>query len=184
MRRANAWTIERMFFGALVKAYSMDVMEARISEMAISNSSPNHGEGSGDETESNLFDRGEVNTNFSQSGIDEDIADWNEDDERKGIELSHNLRRYTLMLHCVRLRGQVVVYLVVADPVKWVPEEDGASHETSANFINPGIIEGHPLGTGSSRYVAWLDIFPELSVVHVLVSTDGVDGPFALCCSE
>ena len=35
MKRANAWTIERMFFGALVKAYSRDVMEARISEMAI-----------------------------------------------------------------------------------------------------------------------------------------------------
>ena len=35
MNSANAWTIERMFFGALVNAYSSDVMEARISEMAI-----------------------------------------------------------------------------------------------------------------------------------------------------
>ena len=153
-------------------------------DVVLDNSSPNHGEGSGDEAEGNLFDRSKVDTSFSQSGIDYDVADWNEDDECKGIELSHNLRRDTLMPHCVCLRGQVVVYLVVADPVKWVPEEDGASHETSANFINPGIIEGHPLGTGSSWNVAWLDIFPKSSVVHVLVSTDGIDGPFALCCSE
>jgi len=35
MKSANAMTSERMFLGALEKAYSSDVMLARISEMAI-----------------------------------------------------------------------------------------------------------------------------------------------------
>jgi len=34
-KSAKAMTSDRMFFGALEKAYSRDVMEARISDMAI-----------------------------------------------------------------------------------------------------------------------------------------------------
>ena len=40
MKRLNDITRERMFFGALEKAYSRVVMEARISEMAISTYAP------------------------------------------------------------------------------------------------------------------------------------------------
>lgn len=32
---AKAWTRDRIFFGAFVKAYSSEVMDAKISEMAM-----------------------------------------------------------------------------------------------------------------------------------------------------
>lgn len=42
------------------------------------------------------------------------------------------------------LRGQVVVDLVVGDPVEWVPEEHTAGMPATADFVNPGVVEGHP----------------------------------------
>ena len=144
-------------------------------DVVLDNSSPHHGKGGGNETKSDLLDGSEFYTGFAESGIDQDVADRNEDNERKGIELRHNLRWYTMMLHSIGLRCQIVVDLIVADPVEGVPEEDGARHEASAHFIHPGIVKGHPLRTGSGIHIAWLDVFPKSAIVHVLVSGNGVD---------
>lgn len=72
-------------------------------------------------SKSDLLNGRKFDTSFSQSRIDEEIADWNKDDQCNRIKLSHNLRGHALMLHRVGLSREIVVDLVVSDPVERVP---------------------------------------------------------------
>jgi len=51
-------------------------------DVCLDDSSPNHSRGTGVETCRDLLDGGEMDTIFSQEGVDEEIADGDEDDER------------------------------------------------------------------------------------------------------
>ena len=75
--------------------------------------------------------------------------------------------------------SQVIVQLVVREPIERVPEEDGAGMETAAHFSDPGIVESHPARALVDGDVAGFDILPESAIVQVLVGGDGVDGPAA-----
>jgi len=79
--------------------------------------------------------------------------------------------------HDRRLTGEIVVQLVVSDPVEWKPEEDLASDKATADLINPGIIKGHPTRTFRFRDFARLNSLPEHAIVQVLVCPDRVQGP-------
>lgn len=54
-------------------------------------------------------------------------------------------------------------------PVKRVEQENAASKKTSADFVNPGVVEGHP-GRLVGAEMAGLDTPPELRVGHVLAA--------------
>ena len=51
--------------------------------------------------------------------------------------------------------------------VKRIPEKDFASKETTADFINPSIIESHPRWAIGRSNVAWLNSLPGVWVLEV-----------------
>jgi hypothetical protein len=55
--------------------------------------------------------------------------------------------------------------------VEWIPEEDFACEEATADFVDPGIIECHPgwLGRAKSRR---LNVVPEARLLDVLAAGD------------
>jgi hypothetical protein len=74
--------------------------------------------------------------------------------------------------------GQVGVHLAVGEPEDGDPEEDGAGGETTADLINPGVVEVVPrrsAGTESRRH----DSSPHGAVVPVPPGLDGVDAETA-----
>lgn len=71
--------------------------------------------------------------------------------------------------------SQVGVHLSVRKPENGNPEEDTAGTETTANLINPGIIEVVPRRLASAE-MRWLDLVPHSSVVPVSPCLDWVDG--------
>ena len=82
------------------------------------------------------------------------------------------------------MSGQVTDRLVVSQPPKWVPSEDGAGCKTTAHLINPGVIESVPGWALVGWNIGWLDAGPEGAIVHVLPGADWVDGPPALARAD
>lgn len=80
--------------------------------------------------------------------------------------------------------GQVVVELVVGDPVQRIPAKDGACSKSTANFINPLVVEGHPGRTARRFNCRRLDSFPESAIIQMLVRSNGVQMPAALLSVE
>ena len=59
---------------------------------------------------------GKVRTEFPQHGIDQSIDDWDEDDDRQGVDILHDVVRDAVELHCAGLRYEVVQHLLVTHP--------------------------------------------------------------------
>ena len=53
--------------------------------------------------------------------------------------------------------------------VEGIPEEDFASEETAANFVDPGVIECHPGWLGRAKS-GRLDVVPEAGLLDVLAA--------------
>lgn len=145
---------------------------------------PHHGGGTDPEPDKDLLDRGEVIAALAKGWIEEGVANRNHDDKGEWVEVVQHIGWETVKLHGGGLGGQVTNGLVVGQPPKWVPSEDGASGETSADFINPGVIERVPYWALVVWSVGWLDGIPEGTVVHVLPGAEWVDGPSALASAE
>jgi hypothetical protein len=66
------------------------------------------------------------------------------------------------------LGDEVIGHLVVGEPVERVPEKDLAGNDTTANLVDPGVVESHPgrgrlaVGTESTG----LDTLPETLVLE------------------
>ena len=101
-------------------------------DVVLNDGGPNHTSRCAHESQSDLPDRSESDALLAEPGIDEQIADRDEHDQGDRIKLSDDLGRYASVLHSVGLRGEVVVELIVADPVERVPQEDRASFEPTS----------------------------------------------------
>ena len=66
-----------------------------------------------------------------------------------------------MQFHRGGLGDEVVGHLVIGKPPERIPEEHGAGLETTANFIHPDVVKGHPF-----RFIrpemAWFDVFPKI----------------------
>lgn len=133
-----------------------------------------HGKRGKQETERNALDWCEANASLAQRGVQELVDDGDEDDERDGVEVGDNVVGHTITGHGRSLGGQVVVHLVVGQPVQRNPGEARASTETTSDLIDPGVVKLHPLRLVGAE-VARLDIFPETLAFEVLTSGDRVD---------
>lgn len=153
-------------------------------DVDLDNHGPNHGGGTDPEPDKDLLDRGEVEAALTEGGVEQGVADWNHNDKGEWIEVVQNIGWETVKLHGGGLGCQVTNGLVVGQPPKWVPCEYGTSGETSADFINPGVIESIPSWALVVWGVGWLDRIPECTIVHVLPGAEWVDGPSALASAE
>lgn len=74
--------------------------------------------------------------------------------------------------------GQVGIHLAVCKPENGDPEKDGASSESTADLVYPGVVEIVPLG-GRGTEGGGLDCVPHLTIVPAAISLDGVDAESA-----
>jgi len=145
------------------------------SHVGLDDGGPDHSRRAGVEAPRDFLDRGEVDAASAEEGVDDAIADGDKDDEGEGIQVGEDVVGDAVELHDGGLGGQVVVELVVGDPVEGVPQKDAAGVEAPSDLVDPGIVKGHPGRSGLGREVARLDILPEGTVVESLVSRHGVD---------
>lgn len=146
----------------------------------LDDSGPDHGSGTGHEPKRHPLDWSKVDTHATETGVDNAIANWDEDDEGKRIEVGEDIVGQTMRGHGSGLGRQVVVQLVVGEPVDGEPAEDGAGLETTLDFVNPLVIEGNPGRALALDKLAGLGTFPEIRSSHVLVELNGVEGPATL----
>lgn len=74
--------------------------------------------------------------------------------------------------------------MIVGQPVEWEVSENGASCESTTNFINPSIVESVPGWALVHRDMGRLDVGPERAIMHVLPRADWVDRPSTLSSSD
>lgn len=122
---------------------------------------PDHGCHAGEETCGDLLDGAKIDAGLAKSRIEEDVAEWNENDERERIEIVKDVVWKAIQRHRRGLCDQIVVELVVGDPIQWIPAENRASLETSADLIHKCIVEGHPSWATGWLDVGWLCVLPE-----------------------
>ena len=110
-------------------------------DIVLDHSGPNHTKCGRDKAQVNLLDWRKVEASLPEGGIDEQIANWYQDNYGERIQVAEDLRRHTSVKHGVGLTGQVVVELVVRDPVKWIPQEDSTCVKATADFVDPCVVK-------------------------------------------
>lgn len=117
---------------------------ALLVDVVLHDSGGNHGETRDQETDCHTLDRGEGNAHLAETGVDKVIDDGNHDDNGDGVQVLDDIVGDTVEDHGGGLGGQVTGHLVVGQVEDGEVEEDLAGHETTADFVNPGVIVGHP----------------------------------------
>lgn len=113
-----------------------------------------HGRRAEEETNRHTLDRGKGEAQLAEGGVDDMVKDGNHDDDRDGVEVLDNVVRDTVALQGRGLRSQVSGHLVIGQVEQRQEEEDLAGHKSTTDFINPGIVIGHPnraVGHGNIR---------------------------------
>lgn len=129
----------------------------------------NHGEGRDEETDSHTLDGSKRNAELSEAGVEDVIDDGDHEDDGDGVEVLDNIVGNTVELEGGGLGGQVSGHLVVGEEEDGEEEEDLAGHETTADFVDPGVIVGHPLGAVGDGDVGGLCELPvELEATALL----------------
>jgi hypothetical protein len=129
-------------------------------DVVLNKSRPDHSGSCQPKSCSNLLDGGELPSHFSETGVEELIAKWDEEDECEGVEVIDDVVRHAIQGHGAGLIGEIVGQLAVSKPVERIPAEDGTGGETTADFINPGVIECHPMWAALGSNVRGFHCFP------------------------
>ena len=171
--RPDVYAHHRVALAGVVPAVGLPV------DILLQDRGPDHGRRSGEKAQSDFLDGREVDAHFSQAGVDQAVEDGDQDYEREGVEVGKDIVGDAVERHGGCLRGQVVVELVVGQPVEWEPEEYRARREAAAHFVDPGVVEGHPAGPLGGGDSGGADGGPEGAVVQALVGCEGVERPAA-----
>jgi len=142
--------------------------------VVLEDGSPHHGEGSNEETSSDLLDGGEADVLAAEEWVDDSVHDGHNDDDGNGIQVGENIVGHATELHGRAHVGQVGVHLTVRQPEDGDPEEHGAGGETTADLINPRVVEIVPLGRAGTES-GGLDGLPHLTVVPAAPCLERVD---------
>ncbi len=99
-----------------------DVVPARVVlvDVVLHDCGPDHRRRAGVEAERDALDWGEMDAGPAERGINQDVADGDEDDERDRVEVRDDVVRDAIRDHRGSLRDQVVVKLVVGEPCRRV----------------------------------------------------------------
>lgn len=110
---------------------------------------PDHREGSEEESPGDLLERREVDADAAHCRVQEEVTDRDEDNKREGVKVGQDIVRKTMGCHRRCLGRQVVVDLVVREPVNRIVNEDDAGFEATGDLIDPLVVPDHPAGTAS-----------------------------------
>lgn len=105
-----------------------------------------HRGGSKEKANCHSLNRCQWKPDLAEAGIDQVVQDRNHNDDGDGIEVLDNIVWHAVQLQYSGLRGQIAGHLVVGEEKEGEEEENFAGFETTTDFIDPGIIVGHPFG--------------------------------------
>lgn len=126
----------------------------------LHNSRGDHGQGGDQETNCHTLDGGERDTQLAETGVQKVINEGDHDDDRDRVQVLNNIVGNTVENHGGGLSGQVTGHLVVSQMEDGQVEEDLAGQETTLDFIDPGIIVGHPRRALVNRNLRRLGVLP------------------------
>ena len=121
---------------------------AKFVDVVLGDACRNHRKSGRDKSPSNLLQWREADSYALEAWIDQSVANGDEDDESDGVYVVDEIVRGAMEFHGCGLGDQVICHLVICEPVHRIPEENSTGFETSANFIHPDVVKGHP-----SRFV-------------------------------
>lgn len=148
-------------------------------DVVLDDGSRDHGERCEDETEGDALNGSEADVCLAKSRVEEVVNNGNEDDEGNRVEVGNDIVGNTITGHSGGLRREIVVHLVVAQPVKRNPGEARARAQATSNLVNPSVVKLHP-GRLVGTEVAGLDVLPETFTLEVLARSRRVERPLAL----
>lgn len=109
--------------GGVVALVHVGTARSLLVDFALDDAGGDHSRGSEDETKSHTLDGGEADTLLAEEWVQDVVNDGDEDNEGDGVDVSDDIVGETVQDEGVGLRGQVVVHLVVREPVKGNPRE-------------------------------------------------------------
>lgn len=152
---------------------------AGLVDVRLHDGGPHHGSSSDEVAGGNLLDGRQVDVQLAQERVADEVHEGYHDDERERVEVRQDVVGDAIQPHRRRLRDEVVVDLVVADPEQWIPQEHGAGADAAAHLVDPCVVKGHPLGAVGGRDVGGFYGRPEGAVVEVAVGLSWVERPAA-----
>lgn len=160
---------------------SLVTARAQFVDVRLQDGSRNHGKGSHEETGADSLQRGEVEAHFAEEWVDTQVEDGNQNQNGQRVQVGDQIVGQTVKFHNGGLGGQIVVDLVVAEPVHWEENKYLAGLDSSTELINPDIVESHP-SRRSASLARRLCVLPQISGVELLAGSNGVQVPSALGC--
>jgi len=106
--------------GAVVTA-GMSATGRSFIDIVLDDAGADHSHRAHPETGGNLLKGGETNAALPEEGVQDQIAERNEDDQGKGVQIGEDVVGNSVKRHGSSLRGQVVVDLIISDPVEREP---------------------------------------------------------------
>lgn len=106
----------------------------------LSDSGVSHREGDDDESERDTGDRTELDVRLAQRRVDDAVEYRDQNDNRDGVEVLHEIVGDSMTVHLLGLRDEVVGELTVAEPVDGVEEEDLAGGEGSLDLLDVQVV--------------------------------------------
>ena len=89
---------------------------ARLVDVVLQHRRPDHRHAPAREAGRHAPQRGEAEADDLEEGVDDDVADGDDDEDGEGVEVGKNVVRDTVCGERCRLRGEIVVDLVVGEP--------------------------------------------------------------------
>ena len=135
-----------------------------------------HGESGDEETGVDTLDGREVDSELPETGVDEVVEDWDEDDDGDGVQVLDQVVGSSVQGHSGGDGTQVTIDLGVAQPEEGEPTEDLASLEGTSDFTNELVVPCD-LSRGGTLFVGTgLGDIPETRLLEVAPGRDGVQG--------
>ena len=142
----------------------------------LKNGGIQHGESGDEETGVDSLDGGEVDSKLPETGVDEVVEDWDEDDDGDGVQVLDQVVGGSVQGHTGSDGTQVTIDLGVAQPEEGEPTEHLASLEGTRDFTNELVVPSDIGRSGTLFVGAGLGGIPETRLLEVVPGRDGVRG--------
>jgi len=180
VRSRNDPNVDRGRVGETIRGLTLgwQVVVARglFENELLKNGGIQHGKGGDEETGVDTLDGGKVDPELPETGVDEVVENWDEDDDGDGVQVLDQVVGGSVQGHAGSDGTQVTIDLGVAQPEEGEPTEDLASLEGTRDFTDELVVPGDTGGGGALFVGAGLGGIPETRLLEVCPGCDGVRG--------
>lgn len=136
-----------LFIGALAR---LAVAGSRAVDDVLNNGGVCEADGSEEETNGDAGNRLELDLELAEDGVDNHVQNRDEDNNRDGVEVLHQIVGHAVALHLTSLGNEVARELGVAHPEDGVEGKDLAGSERALQLLDEVVVPGDRLGLSVS----------------------------------